>query len=391
MKVLIIARGFATTKRPMNGNFETIQAKALRDFGHDVAYASVSLYSIRTLNEVGFHYNIIEGIHVYALNGFIPFRFLPNKFKSWYKKKLLKLLYKIIEKKHGKPDIMHSHYLRVSELALEIKKHFEVPWICTEHWSEINKDKIAIEVKKIGDKVYNNVDKIISVSNYLSKRIKMHFNVDTTTIYNMVPNNFFNVSSDRVKVDKNIFSFITVGSLIPIKDHLTLISAFAKAFKNQNVILKIVGGGPLRNYLQQIINSLYIQSQVVLIGPQDYSKVDKLLNDSDAFVLSSKAETFGVVLIEAMAKGLPVVATKCGGPEELVNSSNGLLVDVGDVDGFSKALLQLRRDIIKYERKVISESTKKQFSSQIIAKKITDEYSKILDKNKTNNEARRFS
>lgn len=378
MKILLIARGFATEKRPMNGNFETSQAKALKGLGHDVIYASVALRSIRVLNEVGFQYEKVDGIHVYSLNSFIPFSFLPQKLKEWMRKRLLKHLYKIIENKHGRPDLMHSHYLRISYLSLDIKRETNIPWVITEHWSEINKERLPLEVAKMGSEVYKEADLVIAVSNALSRRIKQHFNIDAKTIFNMVPSEFFKIPS--VKPNKNTFTFVSVGSLKPIKGHVNLISAFTNAFKGQEVILKIVGGGPQKKELEQMITALNIEKQIILTGPQSSSSVQELLNNANAFALASNSETFGVVFIEAMAKGLPVVTTKCGGPEEFINSINGVLVDVGDVDALSKALLKVKNNIEEYDGKVISEWAWSNFSEESIATRITTEYLKILTK-----------
>ena len=73
-------------------------------------------------------------------------------------------------------------------------------------------------------------------------------------------------------------------------------------------------------------------------------EVSSILAHADIFVLASRKETFGIVYVEAMAKGLPVIATKCGGPEEFVNKENGILVPVDNVEELSKAMLLMYKE-----------------------------------------------
>jgi len=71
--------------------------------------------------------------------------------------------------------------------------------------------------------------------------------------------------------------------------------------------------------------------------------------DADCFVLPSRYETFGVVLIEALASGLPLIATKCGGPEDIVNCGNGVLVEIDNVELLAEAMRALKRNKHKYD------------------------------------------
>ena len=113
-----------------------------------------------------------------------------------------------------------------------------------------------------------------------------------------------------------------------------LIRAFSKAFKDQpKVNLTIVGDGPEYNNLNNLIKTLKMEKQISLYGSANREEVKMLLQKSDAFVFSSQYETFGVVLIEAMACGLPVVATKCGGPESIIDSDKvGLLSEINEMN-----------------------------------------------------------
>ena len=97
-----------------------------------------------------------------------------------------------------------------------------------------------------------------------------------------------------------------------------------------------------------------------------------MLNQSDVFLLSSKKETFSVVCIEALACGLPVVSTRCGGPEYIINETNGILVPSDDVNAFAEAILKMQTHYKKYDRQQIANNCSLCYGSVETAKRLTD-------------------
>lgn len=136
----------------------------------------------------------------------------------------------------------------------------------------------------------------------------------------------------------------TVGRLVDLKDHPTLIRAFARVRESHEATLQIVGAGPNKDRLAALAGELGVSEDVLLLGWHDdpYS----VLQESDIFVLSSTTEGFGIVLVEALACGLPAVSTDCkGGPREILeDGSSGLLVPVGDPEPMAAAILRLIED-----------------------------------------------
>ena len=100
------------------------------------------------------------------------------------------------------------------------------------------------------------------------------------------------------------------------------------------------------------------------------------------FVLPSRAETFGVVYIEAMAVGLPVIATKCGGPEAFINQDNGLLINTDSLDELLNAMKYMYNNISSFDQFNIASSTFDDFSPVNVGNRIVDEYRIALNRRK---------
>lgn len=139
------------------------------------------------------------------------------------------------------------------------------------------------------------------------------------------------------------FVFIGLGRLAAEKGFHHLIRAFKTVHaKCPNARLIIAGEGPERNRLLQLIQTLELQSAVFPVGFR--RDVSRLLHAADCFVLSSLKETFGLVVLEAIAAKCPVIATDCGGVKEIISSSDyGILIPPGDEAALSREMLQMTR------------------------------------------------
>ena len=100
--------------------------------------------------------------------------------------------------------------------------------------------------------------------------------------------------------------------------------------------------------------------------------------DADAFVLASRLETFGVVYIEAMAAGLPVIATACGGPEDFVSPDNGILVPKEDVPALADAMERMIRTRESYDSAAIARFARDRFSPAAVAGELEAVYRQIV-------------
>jgi glycosyltransferase involved in cell wall biosynthesis len=139
-------------------------------------------------------------------------------------------------------------------------------------------------------------------------------------------------------------SLLCVGRLIPIKGHSVLLRAFAQALRSRSGLrLELAGAGPLEGELRGLAGGLGIAPAVTFSGR--VSPIGPAYDRSSIVVVSSFGEGFGMVALEAMERGRPVIASRVGGlPEIVTEGQTGLLVPAGDEDALTAAILELATD-----------------------------------------------
>lgn len=135
-------------------------------------------------------------------------------------------------------------------------------------------------------------------------------------------------------VDGAPVRFVFAGRLIDWKGVDLLLDAFSRVSKDCNIVLDIIGDGALLPTLKQTADSLGIGSRVNFLGWLAQDQCASRFNSSDVFVLPSLYECGGAVVMEAMACGLPVIATRWGGPADYLDESCGILVEPSNREGF---------------------------------------------------------
>ena len=203
-------------------------------------------------------------------------------------------------------------------------------------------------------------------------------NLKLTKTFRIVPNvvdpNFCFIED---KKNEN-FVFLNIASLDDKKNHLLLLESFKIVTeKFKNVELRIGGVGPLEKRLKNHAQVLGLQ-QVKFLGLLDRHEVQKEFIKSNAFVLSSNVETFGVVVIEALAIGRPVVSTICGGPEFIINSDNGILIESNNIQELADAMCEMINNYSQYNLNKISKNCLENYGPKAIGKKLILIYQEAL-------------
>ena len=194
---------------------------------------------------------------------------------------------------------------------------------------------------------------------------------------NSVHHQFFNsqLSSPSTKP----FTFINVGNIEHNKGTDLLLKSFAKCFRNSDVNLKLIGTGPNIKMYQHLADQLGIEKQVYFLGKKGREEIIRELQRTHVFISTSRVETFGVAIVEALAMGLPVISTKSGGPEFILREKYlGLLTEVDHLESISQAMVKVKNEYDTYSQKDIRNYCLLNFSEEILTKKVVNIYEKIL-------------
>lgn len=375
MFILIVGRGCPSHKYLLNGLFEFDQAKALSLTESKIVYLSIDLRSIRRWRNWGIQQYTKEGVEVFDLNfpcGRIPNCLLHNigifAFSRAYKK---------IISQYGKPDIVHAHFWRNGFFVAKNMNQFDIKLVITEHLSKIHLEEIPKKIREYALFAYRKSSLLIAVSPSLAKNISKKFNINSVYIPNVIDASLFQNIQKRKHEG---FLIISVGSLTSEKRMDLLIKSFAQFKKwNLDTRLFIFGEGPERQKIQKLIIDLDLEDSVILYGICPREVIAEKMKECDLFVLVSQAETFGVSYVEAMAAGLPVIATKCGGPEAFVNQSNGLLIEKDDLEATTKAIQYMYDNLNKYNVAEIAKIASTQFSPNSVSTQLLDYYDTIIN------------
>ena len=285
--------------------------------------------------------------------------------------KILKLLKKI------NPDIIHSHMFHANIIARLLKIFYNnTILICSAH-SNNEGGKLRMFLYRLtnflGDEFINvSKDAVLVFEKKNAVAVnKMKF------IYNGIDLEKFRFSDKNIDYfNKYSPKFLIVGSLTELKDHKNLLNAFSLVKKNiPNAKLIIVGDGPLKNYLLKYTSKLNLTESVEFYGIRN--DIPELMRESNILVLSSSHEGFGIVLAEALASGLLVVSTDCGGSKEVLGDSR-FLAPVRD--SFILAELMIKAtELSKDERKDILFSGRKRVSDFFDIEKIYLQWNQLYN------------
>ena len=381
MKIFFVARGWPSEREPQWGSFECDQALALSKLGHQIVILSVDSHFCTYYRKFGVTHIEKDNISIYNFYaGWIWGKILQKLFFRLHlkvKEFFFSLLFNKVVKREGMPDLIYAHYLGNSSMALCAKRKYGIPVVAIEHWSELGYNHIKAPIKMTANKVYKEVDKLLVVSSYLRDNIIKNFGVDSIVVNNMIGSEFHYVPV--VKKDK-IVRFVATGNLIMRKGFDILISAFGKLNLPVNTwSLVIVGGGREYDNLLKMIDGFNLKHNIYLIGRKDRNEVVKTLHNSDIYILPSRSETFGVAAVEALACGLPVIATECGGSSDYMNDKNGLTCPVDDINSLSESILYMFNHLDDYDREQISKDCLNKFSSTVIAEQLNDIFCRVIN------------
>lgn len=273
-------------------------------------------------------YNVIVAKLISLKSRYLPF--LSNLFiLNYYYKRVLRKL-----KESGiKFDVIHIQSLCnnvTPYISYRLSQELGIKYIITEHYTSYHLSMGAVFQPFLEEQFVKTVAQKaayrIAVSKFAANLFSNYFDSEYKVIHNIVHPFFFADSEKAEKYEK--YTFIAIGALDERKGSYELLNAFNKLkMEFRFVQLIFIGKGNLENSMKHYINENQLTDSVKMFGWMHKAKIIEEIDKSHILVSASELETFGLTVAEAGLRGLPVIVTKSGGPEELINEQNGLLVE----------------------------------------------------------------
>ncbi|RLG08295.1 MAG: hypothetical protein DRN68_03955 [Thaumarchaeota archaeon] len=381
LKVLFITSWYPTKEQPVGGIFVREHAKAVKLYD-DV----VILHCAGEDNRIKGLWRFEEEADLLLTEG------IPT-YRVWYRPCLPKgniLIYiysvfqafRYIVRQGFRPDIIHAHIYEAGLPAVIVGKLYNLPVMITEHWSGFPRKALSIKDILIARLAFQNAHRVFPVSKVLQKGIEAYgIRANFQIIPNVVNTElFWPYQKPRNRFKK----LLLVALLTPIKGVPYLLQALAQLRgKHDSWHLDIVGDGPARAEYEQMAIKLGIADKVTFHGLKPKREVAEFMRKADLFVLPSLYETFGCVLIEAMASGIPVIATSCGGPEDIVKKEVGIIVPPRDISALAGAIEKMLDSSDSYKPERIRKYVEETFSPEAVGQQLHKLYLKTVRLNET--------
>jgi D-inositol-3-phosphate glycosyltransferase len=334
---------------------------------------------------------------------------LPRKELAEYIPAFVDYILDFTQKKNLKYDVIHGHYWMSGIAGRSLKEAWDIPMVQMLHTLGLMKNRIAREGESEGDyrirgelEVLRNADMVIAATQAELAQLQWLYEVKTDHVRVIPPGvnlGWFNpIPTDEAReyidapLDKRMLLF--VGRIEPLKGIDTLLRALARLkdlgiMNRFSLCLSVIGGDASVSEsqmshemarLNKLRRDLGLKDIVTFLGKKDQATLPYYYSAADIVVVPSHYESFGMVALEAMACGTPVVASQVGGLAYLIqNGETGFHVPDQDPVALSDQLLVILDDEDLYHRmKAQAAAYAEGFSWQIIAEQIVDLYNEVI-------------
>ena len=281
---------------------------------------------------------------------------------------------------HGRSDLIHAHLFTTGWAAILMGKWYGIPVAISEHYSGFLRSTLPYTKILQARWILGMADAVLPVSQALRRSLELH---GIRATFHVVPN----------VVDTDLFAF---QPPIPASDGTVRLLAVSSFFQHKGLSvlfraltqvhwkglpwrLDVVGDGPEAAQHHLLVGDLGLTTNVKFHGQMSKKDVAEMMHGADLFVQPSLFETFSVATAEALAAGLPVVVTKCGGPEEFVTERSGILVPTNDSTALADALSRMIDRLPSYDREAISREAQDRFSAARVGAMLCELYASLVE------------
>jgi glycosyltransferase involved in cell wall biosynthesis/SAM-dependent methyltransferase len=391
--VLVLSHMYPRDHHPAGGIFVHDQVKALREQGIDVRVMSGEPFWINTLNpkralgalrswsrSVSSQWENYDSVPLIRFP-YLVGRFLPFEVHAFsYAAAAVRFARQI----HGAFDfeLIHAHtaYLDGSAGAA-IAVRFNAALVITEHTGPFRTLTRTQALRVTTRRAMNSADQLLAVSASLLRdvfdEIKLTYPDRARVVPNLVDIEKFRPGSGA---HDNCIRALWVGHFVPVKRIPVLLEAFRIASeKVPRLRLRLVGSGEGEQVARDLVQQFGLTAIVEFIGHVDHSALPTHYRDCDFVVISSESETFGVVAIEAMSCGRPVLTTDCGGPTEIVNNPSLGRVVGSSIAELAGGLETMANALGEFDPELIRCVTELRFSKKAVTSRLLEVYQQALE------------
>lgn len=279
------------------------------------------------------------------------------------------------------PDVIHAHEYPAGRPALLLSRVLGAPVVVSEHYSGFALGRVPERERVRARRVFERAATVCPVSHDLERRLReIAPSARFESVPNVVDDDVFRPRIDAPPAVPNgrRIRLVTVGALIERKGHRDLIEALPQMQRGREVTLDVVGYGPLQHELCELAHSLGVEDRVRFLGQQRKEEVAQALRDADIFVLPSLAENMPCALLEALACGLPAVASRVGGVPEVLDETRGVAVPPGSAAELAAGVETVASRLDRYDRARIAADARSSWGYGAIAERWTNVYTGAL-------------
>jgi len=382
-KILWLCSWYPNKMEPFNGDFIQRHAAAAAQY-HDIHILHVagdaSGRTSRKEEVLNQSPGLTEQLIYYPMSPTLTGRLIAHY--TW-----LKICRKAIRDymaRNGRPDLVHIHIpYKAGLLGIWMKKKFGINYIVTEHWTIYQPQNLLpyeqqkAFLRSVIRRTVTNSLRLLPVSSDLGSLInKKVAQKGFTVVENVANEKYFHYPG--VTGPGPVFRFIHVSNMTYQKNAEGIVTCF-REYHTMNPEAELVIAGSVSSGMKTLISETgLLDKNIFLRGEISYMDVAVELQQANALVMFSRFENSPCSIIEALCCGLPVIATRVGGIPELINESNGLLIEQGDNHALLAAFESMVKTYAAFDRKIIAEQAAGRFSYPVIGKKFDAIYQEMI-------------
>jgi len=385
VKILFLASWYPSEKNPVSGIFIQRHAEAVSNYC-DVAVLYIDVE--KDLEKSKFNLNVIKGVKTYSL--IIPVDFssgvitrnLKNHICNNFFIRAYKAYRKILQD-FGNPDVIHVNVMftdmtDMGLFAIILRILHNRRYVVTEHSTEFI-EPIYSKIKNLKVKLIISLSsKILPVSTLLKNSLKAIKSGSFEVVPNVVDTNFFIPMEKKNKFQKKKILHVSL-----LDDRQKNVSGLIKVIlelkkSRDDFELHIVGTGKDKSFLESLCSDENKRDNIIHFhGTLRINELLKAYQEADLFVMNSNFETFGVVIIEALSCGVPVVSTQCGGPSDIITPKTGIFVEPGNFRQLLEGINIMLDRLDEFDPVVLHEYVHQNFGHTAIGKRLDSIYQNI--------------